>query len=416
MQAMLEDQMSPGPEARPNTILVDTPPDARQLKSWRTENRRRLRRILAQPIMLDYSLKDHHVRVSTTGPPRADDPSWRGGEKIVIPPGESAVVCDRDGVIVLIVLRDFIRGSSLANVNRNTRAFMDYELGGKPLNPEACGSPVPRAASLADASSPDGVASVTPAPAPAVPSVVVAPPAETAPSRSTQKPRAVNKKLVAALAKLSARGPGNPVLYWCGHCGLLARHPYKRRCARVKMPCNTMKKVRAIVKRRSAAGRKPRHDEDTYLKSSGVWGDVHLVKAWHAQGHELSDPFGPNRELLGHTSTIEFSHRLLFLDSYFPLAYRINHLLSLAHPDFSRLLRDARPLLLTIRMLGRSFGGNSAPARRSWPLKGQSRTRTGSRTPKCRISAAFLHFAGMLALSKIPAIPAPQNSSQLDDI
>ncbi|KAF8602982.1 hypothetical protein BDV93DRAFT_556908 [Ceratobasidium sp. AG-I] len=71
-------------------------------------------------------------------------------------------------------------------------------------------------------------------------------------------------------------------------------------------------------------------------------------------------------------------------------------------------------LVAVLRMSGRSFRGNSAPAHRSWPLKGQSRTRTDSRTPKCRISAAFLHFAGMLALSKIPAILIPQTPSQLD--
>ena len=90
------------------------------------------------------------------------------------------------------------------------------------------------------------------------------------------------------------------------------------------------------------------------------------------------------------------------------LKYEIN---TMIHRSFNRVPRNfSQPL----SMLCQSWRQNLAPARQSWPLGGQTRIRSGSCTPKCRILAAFPHSAVMLTSSKIPAFHVPQFSFNPD--
>jgi len=91
---------------------------------------------------------------------------------------------------------------------------------------------------------------------------------------------------------------------------------------------------------------KARHCTDKYLLTTGDWGDLHYVIAWHATGHQLCSAFSPSRELVGHRSNIEINRRYEYIASLAALHLRLNHLLSLIHPHFSNLLIRARPLLL----------------------------------------------------------------------
>ena len=132
---------------------------------------------------------------------------------------------------------------------------MDYELGGKPLNPQAALAPVLSTADVSLAHSAPPAIDIPTAPAPPLVDTPMAP--------TTRKPPIVSKRLRAVLAKPRAS---------------------------IKKPRAAIKKVWAILRRRSIASQKPRHSTDLYLKSSGVWGEVHLVKAWHAKGHQVRPP------------------------------------------------------------------------------------------------------------------------------
>lgn len=279
---MFGDRLSPLPEDRANSFHLDPRPNPTQLRNWDKEDVKNLGKLLLDPIVLhDYSLAAHHARVKDTGLPKKTDPSWRGRTRVNIPRDRSGLVCDSEGSICLVVQRGFLKGSCLTNVNISVDAHMPHEF--KKRHPVTAPTPPSTTTPRHNTRSAAGIVSAN-----ATPCLTGA----------------------AALAALVAIDPSE---------------------------------TEAAAKASKTVARHHRHWDDWYLKTTGQpWGDWHFVLAWHATGRKWSDAFTPSRELLAHSTTVELTRRLLFIDSFFAIHHRVNHFLSLAFFSFSKLLRSAR--------------------------------------------------------------------------
>lgn len=283
---LIGDRLSPLPEDRANTVRLDTRPDFKQLQSWDKESVKKLGKLVSNPkVLKNYSLAKHRAYFKANGAPGTDDPGFRRGPKVTVPRTESAVVVDEDGFVLALVIRGFVKGSSRTNIDVSVNANMPHEF--KKRHPNA---PTPSTA--------------------------------TTPQHDT-----ISKATAAAAAAASA-------------AALPSDFPSHDSVDGSATATSTTSS--AVI-----AADHQRHENDWYLTESTEhpWGDWHFVLAWHAKGHQWSDTYGPNRELLGHRSTRELVRRYLFLDSFYALNHRVNHLLYTVHPAFSRILRAARPLL-----------------------------------------------------------------------
>lgn len=140
------DRFSQDLNGRRNTFRSGPPPAPGLVKAWEQENVSLIRKLLLDTVVIqNYSFAEHQARADSRLPGKGKEgkrkdgepeEGWRKGPVVVIPADQSAIVCDKDGVIALVVIRRYVRGKSLINLNNDTNSLMEHDLArDPPINP-----------------------------------------------------------------------------------------------------------------------------------------------------------------------------------------------------------------------------------------------------------------------------------------